>query len=103
MQSDLCRVLQLLEFFLFLFGKKALILPVSVFSAVYWQILTSMSLPASVNIKAADVGCFFSSLELQQWDDCTAQKTQCEAGAGVLCVQAYILYSRKLTVTYNDC
>lgn len=59
MQSDLCRVLQLLEFFLFLFGKKALILPVSVFSAVYWQILTSMSLPASVNIKAADVGCFF--------------------------------------------
>lgn len=65
-----------------------------------------MSLPASVNIKAADVGCFFfffSSLELQDWDDCTAQKTQCEAGAGVLCMQAHILYSRKLTVTYNDC
>lgn len=88
MQSDLCCVLQLLEFFLsfFFFEKKTLILPVSVFSAVYWQILyqyESASLSEHKSCRCRLFFFFFSSLELQQWDDCTAQKTQCEAGAGV--------------------
>lgn len=106
--SSVCRVIyaafcSFWSFFFFFLEKKALILPVSVFSAVYWQVLYQYESASLSEHKSCRCRLVFFFPPWSCSNGMTAlHKRQCEAGAGVLCVQAYILYSRKLTVTY-DC